>query len=240
MNKGILAAKVSLIVLALLFSSGLSIAQEESPQDANRRKVMESVKWQNGPCNASLGNVAELRIPIGYIFADGADTMKIMEVMGNIPSGEEVGFLSPGESDWFIVYEFSEVGYIKDDEKNSLDADALLKSIRKSTEEGNKLRKKRGYPSMLNITWLDMPHYDEQTHNLEWSIQGEDDGGEKFVNHNTRLLGRKGIMVVTLVADPSNIAAVLPDFRSSLKEFNFKTGNTYAEFRQGTSWPATD
>jgi uncharacterized membrane-anchored protein len=234
MKKVIFAAKVSLAVLALLFFSGISLAQEEeSPQDANARKVFESVKWQHGPGNASLGDIAEISVPAGYMFAGGADTKKIMEVMGNIPSDEEVGLLAPGAFDWFVVYEFSAVGFIKDDEKNSLDADALIKSIRKSTEEGNKLRKKRGYPALLNITWLDKPYYDEATHNLEWSIQGEDDTGDKFVNHNTRLLGRKGMMVVTLVADPSNIVAVLPDFRSSLKEFNFKAGNTYAEFRQG-------
>ena len=228
------AVQATLIVLALLLSSAPSFAQDETATQAeNAQKVWESVKWQEGPCSVNLGDVAELRVPIGYIFAGGTDTRKIMEVMGNIPSEEEVGFLAPGGSDWFVVYEFSEVGYVKDDEKNSLDADALLKSIQKSTAEGNKLRKKRGFPSMLNITWLDKPHYDEATHNLEWAIQGEDDTGDKFVNHNTRMLGRKGMMVVTLVADPSEIAAVMPDYQASLKEFSFKAGNTYAEFRQG-------
>lgn len=234
MKKRNSAVQLSLVVLALLLSSALSLAQEETAtQDDNARKVWESVKWQIGPCSVNLGDVAELRVPAGYMFAGGADTRKLMEVMGNIPSDEEVGFLSPSESDWFVVYEFSEVGYVKDDEKDSLDADALLKSIQKSTLEGNKIRKKRGFPSMLNIAWLDKPHYDEATHNLEWAIQGEDDTGDKFVNHNTRMLGRKGMMVVTLVADPSEFTAVMPDYQASLKEFSFKAGNTYAEFRQG-------
>lgn len=234
MKNGNSVGQACLLVLLILLSSAFSIAQDEgTKQDENSRKVWESVKWLNGPCNASLGDIAEIRVPIGYMFAGGADTKKIMEVMGNIPSDEEVGFLTPGESDWFVVYEFSEVGFIKDDEKNSLDADALLKSIQKSTVEGNKIRKKRGFPSMLNIAWLDKPHYDEATHNLEWAIQGEDDKGDKFVNHNTRMLGRKGMMVVTLVADPTNITAVMPDFEASLKDFTFKAGNTYAEFKQG-------
>lgn len=228
MNMGKFVVKGFLILFFLLLPSTFSSAQDESA-----KKVMESVKWQNGPCNASLGNVAELRVPIGYIFAGGADTKKIMDVMGNIPSDQEVGLLAPGSFDWFVVYEFAEVGFIKDDEKNSLDPDALLKNIQKSTAEGNKIRKKRGFPSMLNITWLDKPHYDEATHNLEWAIQGEDDAGSKFVNQNTRMLGRKGMMVVTLVADPSNITTVMPDYEASLKEFSFKAGNTYAEFRQG-------
>jgi len=215
------------VLLAVLI---LPLAAQE---DAEAAKLLESIKWQQGPSNASLGDIADIRVPMGYMFAGASDTIKLMDAMGNIPSKQELGFLAPGAFDWFVVYEFDDVGYIKDDEKDSLDPDELLKSIQKGTEEGNKIRKKRGFPLMRNISWLTLPHYDETTHNLEWAIKGEDDEGDAFVNHNTRLLGRKGMMVVTLVADPENIEAVLPEFRNSLTEFGFKAGNTYAEFRQG-------
>ena len=217
-------------VLAFLIILCVSLGAQ---QDSEAAKVMGSVKWKQGPCSASLGNVADIRVPLGYMFAGSSDTIKIMDVMGNIPSKQELGLLAPGTFDWFVVYEFDDVGFVKDDEKNSLDADALLKNIQRGTEEANKIRKKRGFPAMLNIDWVTQPYYDETTHNLEWAIQGEDDKGGTFVNHNTRLLGRKGMMVVTLVADPESIATVLPDFKASLKDFTFKAGNTYAEFRQG-------
>jgi uncharacterized membrane-anchored protein len=225
---------------ALLFlsSGGALVAQEERQQrqpeqPSEAAKVVQSIKWQKGPGSASLGDVADIKVPDGFVFAGAADTIKLMDVMGNIPSHHELGLLANGESDWFVVYEFENIGYVRDDEKNSLDADVLLKSIRQSTDRGNKIRKKRGLPALLNIDWITKPHYDETTHNLEWTIKGEDDTGDTFVNHNTRLLGRKGMMVVTLVADPESIATVLPEFRTSLKDFAFKAGNTYAEFRSG-------
>ena len=196
-------------------------------------QVMKDTKWQNGPCNVALGAVADLRVPIGYVYAGASDTIKLMDAMGNIPSNKELGLLAPGTFEWFVLYEFAEVGYIKDDEKNSLDADVLLKTIQRSTEEANKIRKKRGFPAMQNIAWLTKPYYDEVTHNLEWAIRGDDETGGTFVNHNTRFLGRKGMMVVTLVGDPAGITDVLPKFKDSLTGFNFKAGNTYAEFRQG-------
>jgi len=56
---------------------------------------------------------------------------------------------------------------------------------------------------MQNLSWVNKPYYDEITHNLEWTIRGEDETGGTFVNHNTRFLGRKGMMVVTLVGDPA-------------------------------------
>ncbi len=231
MNKTDLITGVAAVLAILLLSSGVTlIAQEEQSEAA---KVAQSIKWQNGPGGASLGEVADIRVPMGYMFAGAADTIKLMDVMGNMPSKQELGLLAPETFDWFVVYEFADIGYVKDDEKDSLDADALLKSIQQSTERGNKIRKKRGMPAMINIAWLTKPYYDETTHNLEWTIQGEDDAGGKFVNHNTRLLGRKGMMVVTLVADPENIVEVLPEFKKSLGDFAFKAGGTYAEFRQG-------
>jgi uncharacterized membrane-anchored protein len=216
----------------LMISSGAAwAAQEETQSEA--AKVAQSIKWQKGPGGASLGSVADIQVPAGYIFAGSADTIKLMDVMGNFPSKKELGLLAPQTFEWFVIYEFADVGYVKDTEKDSLDADALLKNIQDGTERSNKMRKKRGLPSLMNITWVTKPHYDETTHNLEWTIRGEDDRGGQFVNHNTRLLGRRGMMVVTLVADPENIVTVLPEFQKSLGEFAFKAGSTYAEFTQG-------
>lgn len=232
-SRSVASAAVVPILTACMMLLAPALRAQDSQNEEEAKKVFESVQWKQGPCDASLGNVADLSVPLGYMFAGAADTKKIMNVMGNSPSNLELGLLAPATFDWFVVYEFNEVGFIKDDEKNSLDPAALLKSIQKSTEQGNKIRRKRGFPTLQNIRWLTEPYYDEQTHNLEWAIQGEDSTGDAFVNHNTRLLGRKGMMVVTLVAAPSDITAVLPEFKTGLKDFSFKTGNTYAEFRQG-------
>lgn len=224
---------VCCFLAGLMIVSGAARADQDQETQSEAAKVAQSIKWQEGPGGASLGSVADIRVPDGYMFAGAADTIKLMDAMGNFPSKKELGLLAPQTFDWFVLYEFADIGYVKDDEKNSLDADALLKSIQDGTERGNKIRKKRGLPSMLNITWVTKPHYDETTHNLEWTIRGEDDRGGQFVNHNTRLLGRRGMMVVTLVADPENIVEVLPEFQKSLGEFAFKAGNTYAEFTSG-------
>jgi uncharacterized membrane-anchored protein len=41
-----------------------------------------------------------------------------MEAMHNPVSGTELGFIAPAGSNWFAVFEFSESGYIKDDERS--------------------------------------------------------------------------------------------------------------------------
>ena len=193
---------------------------------------MQSVKFQKGPADGALGTEAQVKVPAGYVFAGGPDTRRIMETMQNPTSGRELGFVAPAGEDWFAVFEFDPVGYVKDDEKNSLDADAMLDSIKAGTEAGNKERARRGWPALTIVGWETPPRYNEETHNLEWAIRAESEG-QPVVNYNTRLLGRGGVMEVTLVCDPTLLQQTLPKFKTMLSGFDFVQGQKYAEFRPG-------
>ena len=192
----------------------------------------ENVTWQKGPSVGQLGINAEVKIPDGYIFAGARDTRTLMEANKNPISNSELGFIARSDEDWFVVFEFDDVGYVKDDEKESLDADALLKSIKEGTEESNKERVKRGWPTLKTLGWETPPRYNETTHNLEWATRAESEGF-LVINHNTRMLGRDGVMRVTLVTDPETLAATLPKFRQMLEGFQFKEGHDYAAFTSG-------
>jgi uncharacterized membrane-anchored protein len=194
--------------------------------------TLDGVKWQTGPSIGDLGSVAEVHVPAGYMFAGANDTRVLMEAMHNPTSGAELGFVGPAGLDWFVVFEFDPVGYVRDDEKNTLDADAMLESIRRGTAAGNKERERRGWPTMTIVGWEQRPHYNDMTHNLEWAIRAES-RGSLVVNHNTRLLGRGGVMRVTLVADPNILQSTLPKFRELIAGYSFEQGHTYMEFRPG-------
>jgi uncharacterized membrane-anchored protein len=202
-------------------------------QENNENNIMEKVKWQAGPSTAQIDKWAEIQVPEGFLFANGSDTRMLMEAMGNTISEKEVGFLAPEGLDWFVIFEFEDVGYIKDDEKNSLDATSILETIKNGTSESNKIRQEKGYPTLSIEGWERPPYYDEKTHNLEWAIKGIDSNGSGFLNHNTRLLGRAGVMQVTLVVDPPKFQEVLPIYQSELTGFAFKPGEDYASYRQG-------
>jgi uncharacterized membrane-anchored protein len=192
----------------------------------------DGVNWQKGPAVGDLGTNAQVKVPQGYVFAGATDTRTIMEANHNPVTGREMGFVAPAGEDWFAVFEFDDVGYVKDDEKDSLDATALLDSIKKGTQAGNQERVRRGWPTMTIVGWETPPRYNEITHNLEWAIRAQSEGAP-VVNHNTRVLGRGGVMEVTLVTDPTKLAETLPKFKTMLAGFEFKQGERYAEFRAG-------
>ena len=202
-------------------------------QDEEGQSLLEKISWLEGPATATMDNLAEIRVPGGYLFANGDDTKMLIEAMGNISSGEEKGFFAPQSMDWFVVFEFDDIGYVKDDEKNSLDADAMLESIREGTEAANEIRRERGFSGMTILGWETPPYYNENTQNLEWAIKGQNDDGSMIINHNTRILGRSGVMRVTLVVDPDMLSSVLPLFREYMKGFSYLSGEQYAEYREG-------
>ena len=202
-------------------------------QDKSEGSPVARLDWQHGPTVARIGSQARLNLPKGYMFANAADTRKFLELTENIPSGKELGLLADEKLTWFVIFSFDDVGYVKDDEKDSLDADAMLKSIQEGTEQANKERKKRGWGTMTVVGWIQQPHYDQDTHNLEWSFKGEDEKGIQVVNQHTRYLGRRGVTQVELVTGTDELGATLPVYRQVLRGFTYTPDNDYRAFVQG-------
>jgi uncharacterized membrane-anchored protein len=213
-------------ILGLILSVALLSAAQAQPAAKSKYKVLR------GPARAQMGNYAQIDIPAGYSFLDAENTRAMMKASGEPVSGREVGFLSPTNLGFSVFFEFSDIGYVKDTDKDKLDPDKLLAAIKKGTEQGNKERVRSGKAPLEIVGWEQPPRYDAETHNLEWSIRATSEG-RPILNYNTRLLGRKGVMEVVLVVRPDDLADTLPTFRSLLSSYSFEPGQTYAEYRPG-------
>lgn len=215
----------------LVFAAcGLAIAASPlQAQDSKSKSVPGLIK---GPAKAPLEKVGQVDVPAGYIFLDGKATRALMKKFGEPVSGREMGLLRSTNEDWSVMFEFADIGYVKDDDKDKLDADKLLASIKRGNAEANKERVRAGNPPLEIVGWEMPPKYDETTHNLEWAIRATS-AGEPILNYNTRLLGRKGVMEVVLIVDPAKLPATLPTFRNLLAGYSFQTTQSYAEYRPG-------
>src|SRR6185503_7529679 len=189
---------------------------------------------------AAIGSWAEIAVPKGYQFTGKEGTESLMKSMGNLTTGREAGFLAPesvfddkAKHTWFVVFEFNPIGYVKDDEKNSIDAPKLLAQMQEGNKRSNEMRVKEGLPELELTGWAVPPHYDQETNNLEWGLMLKSKSGHQSVNYEVRLLGRSGVMETTLVLAPDDLETALPQFRGLLKEYAFKSGQKYAEYRQG-------
>jgi uncharacterized membrane-anchored protein len=220
------------VAAATLLSATPIRAEDDAEQQAEEKLDVHPTQ---GPAKVSVGTIAELQLPESAVFFDKDDTRKLLERMGNITDGTELGLIWPkaeGE-DWFIVFEYDDTGYIKDAAKEKIDADDLLKSIQEGTEQANEERKKRGMHALHVTGWAEPPHYDPKTQNLTWATLNETDEGHKGMNYNVRLLGRTGVMRVTLVDAPEKLASSKPAAEKILAAFGFRQGSRYSEWRDG-------
>jgi uncharacterized membrane-anchored protein len=211
---------------AVVFSAAAASAQQQ-----DMASEFKSLGWQAGPTTGDIGGLAKIAVPEGYMFVGRGGAGKFLELLQNPSDGSELGVLLHREKQWFVVFEFADEGYVKDDDRN-LDADAILASIKKGTEQANEIRRERGWGTLEILGWQQKPFYDPQTHNLTWSIRGSSEGSPN-VNHSTRLLGRRGVMKVNLVLGPEDLPTAVPAFNALMSDFSFKPGQRYTEFRRG-------
>jgi uncharacterized membrane-anchored protein len=220
-----LLRRACLSFAVLLFTSSLAGAQSSIAEQ------VRALSWQAGPTTAQLGSIAQIDVPAGFQFVGKPDAGRFMELIENPSDGSELGLMLHEADGWFVVFEFSDDGYVKDDDRD-FDADGILDSIKAGTEAANKIRRERGWSTMNIVGWDQAPFYDPTTNNLTWSIRGASDNGET-VNHSTRVLGRRGVMKVALVASPDEMGSALPEFTNAMAQFSFTPGNRYSEFTRG-------
>ena len=216
---------IAMIVIAWVASVNVGAAQER-PRPG----------WTPGPTTGRLGAHATIDVPEGYFFLDRTATRRFLEENQNIPDGDELGTLvrvrDEGDDTWFAVFSYSDVGHIKDDEKDSIDAAALMKSMQEGSRQANAERQKRGWAAVNVEGWHQPPYYDASTHNLTWATRLNSEG-EPVINHSVRLLGRTGMMSAQLVAEPAGVDVSIAEFDQVLTSYAFNEGQRYAEFRAG-------
>ncbi len=185
-----------------------------------------------GPATAKLGAIAQVAVPAGFVFIDGKTLREYLKAVGEPVSDNLLGSLDPTNGDWSVMFSFHDIGYVKDDDKDKLDANKLLQQFKDGTEVANKIRERSKIPPIHVVGWEQPPRYNDITHNLEWAIRGTCEGRE-ILNYDTRLLGRKGVMQVKLIVEPDRFASTLPAFTNLIAGYKFQSGNNYAEYRPG-------
>jgi uncharacterized membrane-anchored protein len=209
------------------------------PQAEIRAALEAAQKVQiAGPSEVKLIDQAVLRLPQGHIYFPPAEGGRLLQAMGNRIGDGLLGVIFPEKFNWFIVMRHFKSGYVKDDDAREWNADELLSSLKKGTEEANQDRRARRIPEIEVIGWVESPAYDAGTRRLVWSAQsrlkGESDTAERGVNYNTYALGRDGYISMNLVTGMNSIEAEKPIARQMLAALEYNPGKRYADFDSAT------
>ena len=219
-----------LVLITIALQPGIAKAD-----DSKNSNSAPEINWIEGPKTVDIGtDLGKLDLPDEYVFADKKDTEKLMKEFGNPLSGREKGvvFSKDESQNWYVLFEFDDMGYVADNDANKINADKLLSELKEGNDEANKERKKDGKSVLDIIGWDEKPHYDQKTHNLVWSVLCKSDG-EEIINYNVRILGRGGVTEVTLVAGKDEMEKAKPNLETIVSKYSYKEGKRYSDYIKG-------
>lgn len=242
----IIATLVFLATTALAVAADKPAALDPSARLAEAHKLASGLKYQKGDISLKNG-LAKISVPEGYRYLDGTDTSTVLNKLWGNPGGvETLGMIVPASFDpiggdtWAAVITYDDNGHVKDDDAATINYNDLLKEMKEGTAEASKEREKQGYGSVALVGWAAPPHYDAQEHKLYWAkeiIFG--DSPEHTLNYNIRMLGRRGVLVVNVVAEMNRLRDVEASTPKLLSMVNFQEGHRYADFNGSTDKVAT-
>ena len=220
--------KTTFIVLPVFVAFSIHSNADELSLMSSDQAV---VTWTSGPANASMGSLADIKIPKGFRFVDANGAKELLHRMKNpVPDGL-VGILAPESGQWWAVLTYKNIGYVKDADKGQIDASTVLKAISDRAERQNEDRAIHGMPAITSVTWKLAPVFDAKAHTVEWAVQARTQTAV-VINHTMRLLGRQGVLDATMV-EPYQNGTDLTPLKDVMANISFKPGQRYTDYQKG-------
>ncbi|HWA61327.1 MAG TPA: DUF2167 domain-containing protein [Caulobacteraceae bacterium] len=161
---------------------------------------------------------AHLNLGDGYYFLGPAEAKRVLtEVWGNPPQAADnvLGMIfeaghGPLDRDaWGAVVTYEDSGYVSDADAAKIDAPKLLDDLRRNEDEINERRRKDGFAAMHLVGWAEPPSYDAASHSAIWArdVRFSDQPADTL-NYGIRVLGRRGVLSLNIVAPLTALPAV--------------------------------
>ncbi|MEO9132942.1 MAG: DUF2167 domain-containing protein [Sphingomonas sp.] len=182
---------------------------------------------------------AKLHLGDRYYFipADEAKTV-LTKVWGNPPdvAANALGIVFEKNTTifnnvWGAVVTYQDTGYVSDKDAATQDYSKVLDQMREGEAEDNAERRKNNYAAITLAGWAQAPSYDPTAHSLIWARDLRvSDSMVDTLNYDVRLLGRKGVLSLNMLADMNHLAQVRTAAANFGKAASFEPGSAYADY----------
>lgn len=238
------ACRALLAVFAL--APFAAIAQDDvefelTPEEIQELEYYQSIVDSLEPRTGEIvlgNNLATLVVPEAFYFLDSDDAETVLvDLWGNIPGQDVLGMLLPAAyspldlDSWAVTIDYTEDGYVSDDDAADIDYTELLRDMQKDTKAWNEERVDAGYDAVDLLGWAEPPHYDAAEKKLYWAKELRfGDMPDTTLNYEIRALGRRGILSMTFIAATNQLDEINAHREQVLSMVEFNDGNRYSDF----------
>ncbi len=213
----------------------------EEPKRMTKEEFLAALKPQTGTISLP-GGVATVKLGDKYRYLSPESTEALLvNGWGNPPGSKTLGMIIPADTNpvdekgWGVVIDYTDDGYVSDKDAETINYDDLLKDMKEQVEEDSKERVKQGYPAMHLVGWGEKPTYDKATHKMYWAKEFSTAGvATNSLNYDIRVLGRKGVLVLSAVAGMDQLDMIKKETPALLAMTEFTEENRYEKFDSKT------
>lgn len=239
--KPLLFLLITICLTGFATLSAHSATEPEISEAEFQARVNAKLHFQTGEVMLP-GEIAKLSLSDGFRYLPPADADFVLtKLWGNPPGQQTLGMIFPSDmgpassNTWGVIITFSDDGYVKDSDADSINYDKLLKQMQKGATEANKERAKQGFGTVELIGWATRPHYDKDTRKMYWAKELKfSDSDGNTLNYNIRVLGRRGVLNLNVVAGMDALQEIQTSAPAIVGLVNFTEGNRYADYKEGT------
>lgn len=226
-----------LVILTLLSISVNITAQDIDSIQLEIDEIERSLVYKKGTVNLESCNV-KINVPEGFHFLDKEQSEYVLTELWGNPADESVlGMIFPenrgvfAENTYAFAISFDEMGYVNDTDADNIDYDELLKEMQQETDAENAERIKSGYEPVKFIGWASVPFYDRTLNTLHWAKEIKfGDESTHTLNYNLRVLGRKGVLVLSAIASMNELPEVKSNINKIIRCVEYNDGHKYSDY----------
>jgi uncharacterized membrane-anchored protein len=233
MLRALFALSISCVAGAALLGLG------QSAEAQNKSELLRSLQFQKG--TITIGeSLAAIALTDKFVYLDSEDAKTFLtKIWENPPAvaARTLGMLLPTDANplsgegWGIIISYDKSGYVSDEDAEKIDYAELLRDMQEATRRVSAERAKEGYAAFELIGWARQPYYDKAEKKLYWAKRLKfGDAAEETLNYEIRILGRRGVLNLNVVAELSALAEIDRAAPNILSMVSFQQGNLYSEF----------
>ena len=233
--------KTPLQLLFFLMCATSIFAQDPKEEKLDYEAIEKTMKYQTGNIPLEAGN-AILKVPKGFKYIDGKQAQYVLrDLWGNPDDPTVQGAIIPENTGvtysdcWLFTISYDAMGFVKDDDAKDVDYDELISEMKTDIDAQSIERAKAGYGTMKLIGWASKPYYDEKLKVLHWAKEIKFNNDTiNTLNYDLRVLGRKGVYVLSAVGSMKQLPDIKKNISSVLNSIEYNEGEKYANFDSST------
>jgi uncharacterized membrane-anchored protein len=225
--------------ITLAFAVMLGIWSETALSQNSQADTLRTLNYRKGSITLA-DSLATINPRNNFAYLDNADTQKFLTKVWENPPGagqDSLGMLLPSSINplsaeaYAVVITYEATGYVSDEDAEKIDYKALLRDIQEGIREVSKQRVAQGYEPFELIGWAREPYYDKAAKKMYWAKKLRfGSGPSDTLNYEIRVLGRRGVLSLNVVAGMEAFPEIDQRSREILSMVSFNQGNLYSEF----------